>query len=42
MTTALEVVGMAFIAIAGFLVFIPLGFFALGVGLLALGYLLEE
>ena len=36
-TTALELVGIACIALAGFLVALPLGLFALGVGCLALG-----
>jgi hypothetical protein len=41
-TTLLEVAGAASITVAGFLIAIPLGFFALGLSLLALGYLLEE
>lgn len=36
-TTALELVGIACIALAGFLVAIPLGLFALGVGCIAVG-----
>jgi hypothetical protein len=36
-TTALELVGIGCIALAGFLVALPLGFTALGVGCIAIG-----
>lgn len=39
LSSVLEVVGIACIAIAGFLVFLPLGLFLAGVGLVLIGYL---
>lgn len=41
-TTLLEIGGMASVALGAFLIFVPAGFIALGLGLLALGYLLED
>lgn len=41
-TTLLEIAGLGLISLAGFLVYVPLGFLTLGLSLLALGYLLED